>query len=167
LAKARQHLNGFLLRHGKVYAGQKTWTLAYRRWLTTVRFDHQAQQIVLQDYIHAVADAEKRVARLVQQIEQLLETWSIAGGESDSGDARHCHDQCGDAGGGNRQLHALRQSPPAHVLTGIIDPALLRASHIIPWSDCNDEPRRYGRVGAIEGDHAARAAVEQASLVGI
>ena len=46
LAKARQHLNGFLLRHAKVYAGQRTWTQAYRRWLTTVRFDHPAQQIV-------------------------------------------------------------------------------------------------------------------------
>ena len=77
LAKARQHLNGFLLRHGKVYAGQRTWTLAYRRWLTTVRFDHPAQQIVLQDYIYAVEDAEKRVAGLVQQIEQLLESWSM------------------------------------------------------------------------------------------
>jgi transposase len=78
LAKARQHLNGFLLRHAKVYAGQRTWTLAYRRWLTTVRFDHPAQQIVLQDYIHAVEDAEKRVACLVQQIEQLLAAWSMA-----------------------------------------------------------------------------------------
>ena len=78
LAKARQHLNGFLLRHGKVYAGQRTWTLAYRRWLTTVRFDHPDQQIVLQDYIHAVEDAEKRVACLVQQIEQWLEAWSMA-----------------------------------------------------------------------------------------
>ena len=78
LAKARQHLNGFLLRHAKVYAGQRTWTLAYRRWLTTVRFDHPAQQIVLQDYIHAVEDAEKRVVCLVQQIERLLEAWSMA-----------------------------------------------------------------------------------------
>ena len=26
-------------------------------------------------------------------------------------------------------------------LTGITDPALLRASHIIPWSDCSDEQR--------------------------
>ena len=26
-------------------------------------------------------------------------------------------------------------------LTGIIDPALLRASHIVPWSDCSDEQR--------------------------
>jgi transposase len=51
LSKARQHLGGFLLRHGKIYSGVRTWTQAYRRWLTTVRFDHPAQQIVLQDYI--------------------------------------------------------------------------------------------------------------------
>jgi transposase len=28
LVKARQHLQGFLLRHGRVFAGKKSWTLA-------------------------------------------------------------------------------------------------------------------------------------------
>jgi transposase len=40
LAKARQHLQGFLLRHGRIYCGARGWTRAYRRWLSTVRFDH-------------------------------------------------------------------------------------------------------------------------------
>jgi transposase len=70
--KARQHLQGFLLRHGRVYAGKKGWTLPYRRWLTTVRFDHPAQQVVLQDYIHSVHDADERIARLTKQIEDLV-----------------------------------------------------------------------------------------------
>ena len=52
--------------------------LAYRRWLTTVRFEHPAQQIVLQDYIHAVQEAETRRERLTQQIEELLPNWSMA-----------------------------------------------------------------------------------------
>jgi transposase len=78
LGKARQHLQGFLLRHGRVYAGKKGWTQAYRRWLTTVRFDHAAQQVVLQDYIHAVTDAEAHVARLLRQIEDLAQVWSQA-----------------------------------------------------------------------------------------
>ena len=78
LGKARQHLQGFLLRHGRVYTGKRGWTQAYRRWLTTVRFDHPAQQIVLQDYIHAVDDGEARLARLEQQIEDLLPSWSMA-----------------------------------------------------------------------------------------
>jgi transposase len=78
LGKARQHLQGFLLRHGRIYRGVRGWTRAYRRWLTTVRFDHPAQQIVLQDYIHVVADAEARLGRLERQIIELLPTWSMA-----------------------------------------------------------------------------------------
>ena len=66
------------MRHGRVYTGKRGWTQAYRRWLTTVRFDHPAQQIVLQDYIHAVSDGEARLARLEQQIEDLLPSWSMA-----------------------------------------------------------------------------------------
>ena len=78
LAKARQHLQGFLLRHDRIYHGARAWTLAYRRWLTTVRFEHPAQQIVLQDYIHAVQEAETRRDRLTQQIDELLPNWSMA-----------------------------------------------------------------------------------------
>ena len=62
--QARQHLQGFLLRHGRVYPGKKGWTKAYRRWLSTLRFEHPAQQIVFQGYIHAVIDAEARIERL-------------------------------------------------------------------------------------------------------
>jgi len=78
LGKARQHLQGFLLRHGRTYPGKKGWTVAYRRWLTTVRFQHPAQQIVFQDYVDAVADAEGRVERLTGQIADLLPNWSLA-----------------------------------------------------------------------------------------
>jgi transposase len=46
--------------------------------LTTVRFDHPAQQIVLQDYIDAVTDAERRVDRLTLQITEHLPNWSMA-----------------------------------------------------------------------------------------
>jgi transposase len=77
LSKARQHLQGFLLRHDKIYHGVRAWTLAYRRWLTTVHFVHPAQQIVLQEYIHAIEDAEARLDRLTGQIEELLPSWSM------------------------------------------------------------------------------------------
>lgn len=43
-----------------------------------VRFTHPAQQIVLQDYTDAVADAEARVERLTGQIANLLPTCSLA-----------------------------------------------------------------------------------------
>ena len=40
LSKARPHLQSFLLRHDQIYRGARAWTLAYRRWLTTIRFAH-------------------------------------------------------------------------------------------------------------------------------
>jgi transposase len=40
-------------------------------------FDHPAQEAVLQNYIHAVADAEARIERLASQIEDLLPVWSM------------------------------------------------------------------------------------------
>ncbi|WP_323784334.1 IS110 family transposase, partial [Leisingera sp.] len=78
LGKSRQHLQGFLLRHGRVYPGKKGWTKAYRRWLTTVRFEHPAQQIVFQDYVDAVTDAEARLQRRKDQITAQLPEWSLA-----------------------------------------------------------------------------------------
>jgi hypothetical protein len=38
----------------------------------SVRFEHPAQQIVFQDDIHAVTDAEARVERLTKQIADLV-----------------------------------------------------------------------------------------------
>jgi len=77
LRRARQQVSGFLLRHDRIYPG-KAWSLAHRRWLTTVRFEHPAHQIVLQESIHAIEDAEKRRDRLTQQIENLIPDWSLA-----------------------------------------------------------------------------------------
>lgn len=88
--KARQHLQGFLLRHSRIYPGKKGWTGAYRRWLAMVRFTHPAQQIVLQDYIDAVADAEARVERLTGQIADLLPAWSLAPVVDDAVQAMRC-----------------------------------------------------------------------------
>lgn len=76
--KARQHLQGVLLRHGRIYPGKNGWTGACRRWLAMVRFSHPAQQIVLQDHIDAISDAEARVERLTGQIADLLPARSLA-----------------------------------------------------------------------------------------
>lgn len=76
--KARQRLSAFLLRHGKVYAGKSKWTQAYFRWLETVRFDNPVQQIVLEEYIDAVKEAQRRVSGLEKQMEAALPSWSLA-----------------------------------------------------------------------------------------
>jgi transposase len=76
--RGRQQLSGFLLRHGRAYDGKKAWTRSYRIWLAGLRFEHAAQQIVLQDYIAVVADSERRRDALGEQIRVLLPEWSMA-----------------------------------------------------------------------------------------
>jgi transposase len=76
--RARQQLQGFLLRHDRVFAGRKAWSPAHRRWLAGLRFAHPAQQVVLQEQIDAVEEAERRRDRLGQQIRELAPDWSLA-----------------------------------------------------------------------------------------
>jgi transposase len=61
VTRARQHLQGFLLRHGHKHERGTAWRMAYRRWLSTLAFEHPAQQIAFQDYVEAVMDAERRL----------------------------------------------------------------------------------------------------------
>ena len=51
--------------------------MAYRRWLSTLAFDHPAQQIDFQDYVDAVTDAERRLKRVEEQIVALLPDWNL------------------------------------------------------------------------------------------
>ena len=63
VTRARQHLQGFLLRHGRKHERGTAWRKAYRRWLSTLAFDHPAQQIAFQDYVDAVMDANGACSR--------------------------------------------------------------------------------------------------------
>jgi transposase len=76
--RARQQLQGFLVRHGRVFAGRKTWSPAHRRWLAGLSFAHPAQQVVLQEQIDAITEAERRRDRLGEQIRGLARDWSMA-----------------------------------------------------------------------------------------
>ena len=77
LRSAKQQLQSFLLRHGRIFCGVKQWTRAHYQWLADQKFDHPAHQIVFQDYINAIHDADKRHGELVKQITNLLPQWSM------------------------------------------------------------------------------------------
>jgi transposase len=75
---ARQHLGAFLLRQGLRYPGKSSWKKAHMHWLSDVKMSHPAQQITLQEYIHAVTECSGRVDRLTEQIQKLLPQWHMA-----------------------------------------------------------------------------------------
>jgi transposase len=77
LKSTKQHLQSFLLRHGRIYSGLSSWTRAHYIWLSNQKFEHQAHQVVFQDYINAIHDAEKRHEQLVKLNEDLIPSWSL------------------------------------------------------------------------------------------
>jgi transposase len=78
LRKKRQQLLSFLLRHGRVFTGRKNWTRTHARWLAAQKFDHPAQQIVFQDQVDVITDAQDRLERLDAQLAELVQSWSMA-----------------------------------------------------------------------------------------
>jgi transposase len=78
LREKRQHLQSFLLRHGRIFPGRRPWTQAHARWLAELIFDHPAQYLVLREYRQAIEDAEARLDRLTQQVAEVVATWSMA-----------------------------------------------------------------------------------------
>lgn len=75
--QSRQRLGGFLLRHGKAYPGRSKWTKTYFRWLESLRFETAAQQIVFQEYIDIVKDAQHRVAAMAEEMRKALTGWTL------------------------------------------------------------------------------------------
>jgi transposase len=73
----RQRLSAFLLRHGKKYTGRTKWSRMYFRWLETLKFETQTQQIVFQEYVDAVKQGEGRVASLDEEMTKAVQTWSL------------------------------------------------------------------------------------------
>src|SRR6478735_357927 len=73
--RARNRLKGFLLRLGFRYTGKTSWNDAHKRYLSGLLMPRPAQQIVFQEYIHAIDDATERVARLTEAVEDALPGW--------------------------------------------------------------------------------------------
>lgn len=80
-------MSKFLLRHGRrAPEGTSAWTDKYLQWIKSqVHFEHRAQEVTLNDYLHEVEHAAERIARLERSIDTAIET--LAG-----------EDACGDRG---------------------------------------------------------------------
>lgn len=77
--KARQQLNAYVLRHGHAWPSNRTrWTKTHYNWLESLRFSHDWQQVVLQEYTDAARAASQRVADITAQMDRVLPQWSLA-----------------------------------------------------------------------------------------
>jgi transposase len=72
--RAKHRLSKFLLRHGRRPPEKtNTWTGKYWTWLSTVRFEHAAQEATLLDYRTEVEHAADRIERLEKAIDEAVQ----------------------------------------------------------------------------------------------
>jgi transposase len=152
VTRARQHLQGFLLRHGRKHGRGTAWRLAYRRWLATLAFDHAAQQIAFQDYVDAVTDAERRLLRVEMQIVSLLPEWSL-----------HPVVDALQAMRGIALINAVVLVAEVGDFTRFANPRQLMAYFgLVPGEQSSGETVRRGGITKTGNSHARRALVEGA-----
>ena len=78
LTAPRRPGKSFLLRHDIRYQGKSSWTEAHLRWLADeVRCPSPAQQIVFQEYVNTVTEAQHRLQGLNEQIEIFVKQWRL------------------------------------------------------------------------------------------
>jgi transposase len=71
--RARHRLSKYLLRCGKYPPAEgRAWSLAYWRWLKTVKFEHSAQNVVLLECIVEVEHQGARIQRLDKAIDDAI-----------------------------------------------------------------------------------------------
>lgn len=77
--RTRQQLLKFLLRHDRRFTeGKHNWTQLHWRWILRQRFELEALNRVLADYVQATQAAGDRVRRLTGDIAELVEGWELA-----------------------------------------------------------------------------------------
>ena len=77
LKTAKHRLKAFLLRHDIRYTGRATWGPAHLRWRSEVVCPTPAQQIVFQEYVHAVTEHTERLQRLERELQEHIQTWRL------------------------------------------------------------------------------------------
>jgi len=75
--RARHQLSKFLLRHGWRWP-KSNWTKAHHEWVEQQRFEHAAQNRVLEEYLHTVNEATARIVRYDALLAELVPATELA-----------------------------------------------------------------------------------------
>src|SRR3984885_14827689 len=73
LMTVRHRVSKMLLRHGRVYPKQKTWTAEHRRWLSAQQFQETASELVFTDLIASVDGLSTRKTAIAERLSRLAE----------------------------------------------------------------------------------------------
>lgn len=149
---ARHQLSKFLLRYGHRYDGKTAWTAKHLDWVRSRVFEHEAQNRVLVDYVHAVERGTERVEQLTKDITELVESWSL-----------------------RPLVKALQALRGVRLITAVIlaaeiadfarfatAPALMAFIGLVPSEHSSGESTRRGSITRTGNGHVRRVLVEAA-----
>lgn len=72
--RARQQLSSFLLRHDRKWSGKTSWTEKHLLWVRAQRFESDAQQQVLEDYVQEVRRLTARLEEATDRVGRFADT---------------------------------------------------------------------------------------------
>jgi transposase len=75
--RVRLQMKAMLLRLGRGDVRYKSWSQAHERHLSTIRFEHPAQEIAFNEYRQAAKEACERVERLTEALRELCAGWRM------------------------------------------------------------------------------------------
>ena len=75
--RVRLQMKAMLLRLGRGDVRYKSWSQAHERHLSTIRFEHPAQEIAFNEYRQAAKEACERVERLTEALRELCGGWRM------------------------------------------------------------------------------------------
>ena len=153
LARAKQQLGMFMLRNGNRYDGKTTWTQAHMNYLRRTQMQHPAQQLVLEEYILEVDAGIERVARIEQQMKDLLPNWE-----------RERYVRALMSFKGFKEVAAMTVISELGDLSRFQHPRqLMGYLGLVPEEDSSGEKRRQGGITKTGNGHARWMLIECAS----
>ncbi|HTY61304.1 MAG TPA: IS110 family transposase [Acidobacteriota bacterium] len=150
--RARHRLARFLMRRGLKYASGKNWTQGHLRWVKSLRFEDDRDQMVLDEYQLILAEQTDRLQRLNAKIEE------VAKQPTYEKRVRYLM-----ALKGIRVLTAMTIIAEALDLRRFTDaPAFMAAIGVVPSEDSSGEVERRGRITKTGNNHIRRVMIESA-----
>jgi transposase len=142
----RHRLSKFCLRHGRLLP-TSSWTVVRRRWLAEQRFEHVAEQITFDTYLHAVDLLDARIEALERAIRETAE----------------------QAPWRKRCLRGIDTLTALALTTEIGDFSRFRSAEqfmafvgLVPSEHSSGEQRRQGSITKVGNSHVRRLLVEAA-----
>jgi transposase len=74
LQRCRHRLGKLLLRRGRHYTVGRQWTQGHRRWIDSLQWSHDAERVVVDDYLLAIDQHAARLKALDQRLAALAAT---------------------------------------------------------------------------------------------